>query len=242
RAPLTSLYVWGASWRGQLGLGDNVTSCYTPKRMTALPSLLSNNINITTGSYHAMLINKVCNGWGHTMVLADDGHQLLTWGSNMHGQCGIGVKSSDVVKTQPIKSLDPGNKIIDISCGSAASIAVVSSQDGNDTYIWGSCGDGKLGGNQTSDQLTPERMHTLPRNVKQVSFGTDHCIALCSDNRMFGWGFGQHGALGVGGASDQLRVYKTPVEIPSPELDNKDILHVECSIDTSFAIVRDREV
>ncbi|EFA85311.1 regulator of chromosome condensation domain-containing protein [Heterostelium album PN500] len=187
-------------------------------------------------------VDKVTSGWGHTLMVTNNGDSLITWGSNFHGQCGVGTKGKDPITVQQVKLINGNSnnnsKIIDISCGSAASIAVVNDNGGSNTLIWGSCGDGKLGGNQTEDLKSPTPMDNLPNTINKVAFGTDHCLASTTDNRLFGWGFGQHGALGVGSTRDQLKVYKTPIEIKS-ELNNYAIDDIESSIDTSFAIVSD---
>ncbi|EAY84877.1 hypothetical protein OsI_06242 [Oryza sativa Indica Group] len=67
-----SLWVWGRSRRGQLGLGKDIVEAAVPSRVEALA-----NYDIV----------KVSFGWGHAMALTKDGG-LLGWGYSENGRLG----------------------------------------------------------------------------------------------------------------------------------------------------------
>uniref|UniRef100_A0A0E0NB77 RCC1-like domain-containing protein n=1 Tax=Oryza rufipogon TaxID=4529 RepID=A0A0E0NB77_ORYRU len=67
-----SLWVWGRSKRGQLGLGKDIVEAAVPSRVEALA-----NYDIV----------KVSFGWGHAMALTKDGG-LLGWGYSENGRLG----------------------------------------------------------------------------------------------------------------------------------------------------------
>ncbi|XP_066325165.1 ultraviolet-B receptor UVR8 [Miscanthus floridulus] len=67
-----SLWIWGRSKRGQLGLGKGIVEAAVPSKVEAL------------GSYD---IVKVSFGWGHAMALTKDG-KLFGWGYSENGRLG----------------------------------------------------------------------------------------------------------------------------------------------------------
>ncbi|EGC35085.1 hypothetical protein DICPUDRAFT_33948, partial [Dictyostelium purpureum] len=223
------MFLFGMNDRGQCILdGDSSSSNPIQK-----PKLVKEFNNIK--------IKKVSSGWGHTLVLSEDG-QLFSWGSNQHGQCGTGVKN----QYSPISKIELPNsqlKVLDISCGSCASAAILSD---NRVYIWGSGGDGKLGlGERKDDLLKPTLLDTLNDKVSQISFGSDHCVALPLQNNptsFYGWGFGQHGCLGFDSTIDKLKVFSTPevnhfFDSSNNSNNFKSIISIQSSLDTTFALV-----
>lgn len=61
---------------------------------------------------------RLAAGWGHVLVAMDDG--VYSWGSNLHGQCGIGIKSS----FEKPKKLKFNSKVEEIACGSVSSVDI----------------------------------------------------------------------------------------------------------------------
>ncbi|EGG13578.1 regulator of chromosome condensation domain-containing protein [Cavenderia fasciculata] len=235
-----NIYSFGMNDMGQCGIKVDSNN-----RVVSKPTKLD------FGTNHLGLgkIEQIDSGWGHS-IFTTDKNEMFVWGSNLHGQCGIGTKGRDIVTLRQIDIGASVAKIHSISCASCASVAVVERTNrDNDTLIWGSCGDGKLGGEQTQDQLIPTVMSNLPKSIISASFGTDHCIAIDknksndrSSTTLYGWGFGQHGTLGK-----SLKVFKTPEILTSltdeiaADINNNnryEIDNIQCSIDTSFAITK----
>eukprot|EP01132_Coremiostelium_polycephalum_P002603 gene2603-3227_t len=215
------VYSFGMNDQGQCGIdvGNNRIIIGEPNEIESL---------------RGVEIKKLKSGWGHTLVLTKQG-QLLTWGSNFHGQCGIGSKGPSII---PVSEIKQSSTIIDISCGSCISSAI---DDGGSFFIWGSSGDGKLGiPNQKDDIISPHHLNSLPK-IKKISFGSDHCLALPTDQplQVIGWGFGQHGTLGI----DKLETFNSPQTITYNFFDDQhfipnEILQIHSSLDTSFSLVR----
>ncbi|KAN0047513.1 hypothetical protein ACTA71_001895 [Dictyostelium dimigraforme] len=255
------VYIFGMNDRGQCN-GEELANSPIFKEIN------NNNNNIINPIENKVLngikIKKLSSGWGHTLLLTTDG-ELLSWGSNQHGQCGTGIKT----KISPITKIKiPNNlKVLDISCGSCVSSAILSD---NNVYIWGSSGDGKLGlgPNQKDDLLNPTLLKTLINNennnnsnnsnhnnnnnnnnnniynnggMRNISFGSDHCVSLPINKEesgiFYGWGFGQHGCLGFGDSIDQLKVYSIPEKNDFFKNNNLEILKMKSSIDTTFSLV-----
>ncbi|KAN0041219.1 hypothetical protein ACTFIV_003755 [Dictyostelium citrinum] len=232
----SGVYIFGMNDCGQCNGIQSSSGVHTSKNNIIEPMENKSLTNVD--------IKKLSSGWGHTLLLTTDG-ELLSWGSNQHGQCGTGIKT----KVSPITKIKiPNNlKVLDISCGSCVSAAILSD---NNVYIWGSSGDGKLGlgTTQKDDLLIPTLLNTLIDNnnknnngMKHISFGSDHCVSLPineNENGIFyGWGFGQHGCLGFGDSLDKLKVYSTPERNDFFQKNNYKILNMKSSIDTTFSLV-----
>ncbi|MBA0802771.1 hypothetical protein Gohar_013044, partial [Gossypium harknessii] len=67
-----SVWVWGKSKRGQLGLGKGIIETVVPRRVEALAG---------------EKIVKVSFGWGHALAQTEDG-KLLGWGYSADGRIG----------------------------------------------------------------------------------------------------------------------------------------------------------
>ncbi|CAJ2646419.1 unnamed protein product [Trifolium pratense] len=81
-----SVWVWGKSKRGQLGLGKDVIEAVVPSRVEAL-----SRENIA----------KVSFGWGHALALTVDG-KLFGWGYYADGR--IGNMGNDRLESSPLDS------------------------------------------------------------------------------------------------------------------------------------------
>ncbi|KAI8006670.1 Ultraviolet-B receptor UVR8 [Camellia lanceoleosa] len=102
-----SLWVWGKSKRGQLGLGKGITESVSPSRVEALAG---------------EEIVKVSLGWGHALAQTKDG-KLFGWGYSSDGRLGqMGMplesshldSSSDIPKATELSSsvLEAAEKLV----------------------------------------------------------------------------------------------------------------------------------
>ncbi|KAL5981289.1 hypothetical protein ACLOJK_015344 [Asimina triloba] len=189
-----SLWVWGKSKRGQLGLGKGVTEAMVPSKVEALA-----DENIV----------KVALGWGHALALTRDG-KLFGWGYAAEGRLGqlgesLERSSSSTVasagagdsaskmdtveklvleeikkeKNMPIiwePCLLPelhGREVLDISCGLDHSVVICC--DGT-LLSGGSNVYGQLGRATEGSKILPVDMSFWPVSI---SSGLGHSLAVC---------------------------------------------------------------
>lgn len=88
----------------------------------------------------------------------------------------------------------------DVSCGYSHSAAV--SVDGS-LYMWGSASTGKLGLQEGDDKcyaIVPLKVGFMHPNItiRRVACGAAHTIALTTEGKVYAWGCGDGGRLGLG--------------------------------------------
>lgn len=104
-------------------------------------------------------------------------------------------------------------------------------------YSFGSHRDGKLGLGKSikSDVFSPTfvQQQYFGSRITQLAAGCDHSLALTEENQLFGWGFGQHGALRPGDLESDLF---EPTRIDMDGVDGE-ITSVYCGMDCSMVQV-----
>ncbi|KAK4763521.1 hypothetical protein SAY87_012959 [Trapa incisa] len=235
-----SLWVWGKSKRGQLGLGSGITEAMVPSRVEALSG---------------EKIAKVSFGWGHALARTEAG-RLYGWGYFADGRIGkvgkspetsfldgigkVGKSTSrlssssaqEIAEKRVLDGMEKENdmpilwepclveklqglKVIDISCGLDHSLVLC----GNGTLL--SCGSniyGQLGRKNQDLGLLPVDLNSYPTFIAS---GLGHSLAICSrgssddtqeDQRdIFSWGWNQSSQLGRTGQES------VPSIVPLPE-------------------------
>lgn len=183
-----TLWMWGANYLGQLGIGTLTDSDVPVKVMD----------NVAAVS---------CGG-DHTAVIKTDG-TLWMFGCNNTSQLGDGWgmdttgKSGFQCRTSPVKVLDD---VVAVSCGWNNTAAIKS--DGS-LWIWGINGDGQLGnGGVGNDKYNGYIIQTTPikimEDVDSVSVGWQHAAAIKTDGSLWTWGENRYGQLGNGGTGNEL--------------------------------------
>ena len=179
------LFAWGRGWSGQLGTGD--------KKGRLVPT----DVALPPGVKAA----SVACGGQHTLVVTEDG-QLLGAG-HIYGGGGRGSSraSNDDVNTTFQRIELPG-RCRQAACGHDFSLALL--EDGRVLSFGGNefsqCGHGS---NQTVGE--PRVISALSGVVVDaVAAGEYHASALVRSNggRVYSWGYGKVGQLGVGSAVD----------------------------------------
>jgi alpha-tubulin suppressor-like RCC1 family protein len=186
------LFAWGANNVGQLGDGTTNSSA-TPVAVNMSGALLGKSVSAIAA-----------NG-SHTVALTSDG-KLFGWGHNVYGALGDGTT---INRTTPVAVVMSGvllgKTVTAITAGRDHTVVLTS--DGK-LFAWGANGRGALGDVTTINRTTPVAVAMsgalLGKTVSAVTAGNGYTVALTSEGKVFAWGWGQFGQLGVGTTWDFL--------------------------------------
>ncbi|KAL6222395.1 hypothetical protein ACLB2K_005787 [Fragaria x ananassa] len=113
-----SLWVWGKSKRGQLGLGEQVMEAVVPARVEALAG---------------EKMTKVALGWGHALALTEDG-KLFGWGYFADGRVGS-IKES--LETSQLESTSSDQELSSSSLEAAEKLVLEGmAKENNMPIVW----------------------------------------------------------------------------------------------------------
>ncbi|MEJ8554145.1 RCC1-like domain-containing protein [Tepidibacter sp. Z1-5] len=187
-----TVWAWGNNYDGQLGDGTSGINKNTPvqvKDTTDPTGFLSNVIAISAG-------------WFHSLAIKADG-TVWTWGNNSKGQLGDGT--SGINKKIPVQVKDSNNptgffnNAIAIFASWSHSLALKA--DGT-VWAWGNNYDGQLGdGTSGINKNIPVQVKDSTgfiSNIRAISAGWFHSLALKTDGRVWAWGGNSSGQLGDG--------------------------------------------
>ncbi|KJZ80500.1 hypothetical protein HIM_00350 [Hirsutella minnesotensis 3608] len=190
--------VFGTGTKGQLGLGNQHHHHQSPT-VAPLPR------------FNHLLIPPSCNvvqvavGAQHCAAVTDGG-RIVTWGNNEHAALGRvtgqHMMSSSVSHPWYIERLGPVETV-------ATQVAVTNSAtfvltQWGQVYGWGTfCKRGQpFGFLREQAQRGVDRLQTTPipvpglRNIKQLSAGSEHMLALDHEGKVWTWGVGDEATLG----------------------------------------------
>ena len=179
----------------------------------------------------------------HTVFVTNTG-QVWAFGNNSYGQIKLPV--SDNIAT-PIQMTFPGidtthTYFVQVAAGSSHSLALTHK---GQVCGWGSNSHGQLGHKteQPSTQLTPSRTR-IPytafggQHVHLIAAGGDGSCAITQTGKLFTWGIGNTGRLGV---SEYETIRKNPTQVKG-ELDTKRITAVATHTKATIAVTHDGDV
>jgi len=235
------LKCWGHGYAGALGLGDEEGRGDEPGEMGAsLPF-----VDLGTGR---SAVSVVIGHW-FTCAILDDG-SVKCWGSNRHGQLGIGDdddrgdESGEMGDALP--AVDLGGRAVALAMGLEHACAVL---EGGVLKCWGRNLDGRLGLGDTYTRggvgRVPSDMGMLPAvelgaPVRSVALGRAHSCALLLTGEVKCWGENDHGQLGLG---DTERRGDAPGEmgaaLPAVDLGPGRVVFLASALDHTCALMDD---
>jgi alpha-tubulin suppressor-like RCC1 family protein len=185
-------------------------------------------------------------------------HVIFAWGNASYGRLGVGevidgdapgsvggAGGAEVEAPRAIASTEFGNSKI-ASCCTSFVHSLAATAEG-ECFSWGGGLNGNLGcGFEKWEQHYPLPVRhlgapSLP--VRQVSCGQTHSIAVTADGRVYTWGCGKNGKLGIG-EEGLPRTSKANVSRPAlvEGLRLVEIASVEAGAQHCFAIESDGDV
>jgi alpha-tubulin suppressor-like RCC1 family protein len=171
-----TVWTWGWNMFGQLGDGTN-TDRYTPVQVSGLT-----NIAALGGRGY------------HTLALASDG-TVWAWGHNVSGQLGDGTTTD---RNTPVHVAGLSG-VIAVTSGYDFSIALMADHT---MRSWGTNGHGQLGNAVAGASSTSPVVVAGLTNVRQVSAGWKHALAVKTDGTVWGWGENANGKVGDNTTTD----------------------------------------
>ncbi|RGP61320.1 hypothetical protein FLONG3_10554 [Fusarium longipes] len=253
---ILDVYVFGEGSSGELGLGSKRVNNKKPIDVKR-PRLNDNLAAATTG-----VVQISCGGM-HAIALTHD-NKILTWGVNDQGALGRdtnwdgGLRDMDKAEDSDSEDEDdtginpkestptavseehfaPGTKFVQVVASDSASFTLT--EDGR-VYGWGTfrSSDGILGFSETVKvQSTPLLIKDL-KNIKALSAGSNHILALDHKGNVVAWGCGQQNQLGrrIIERNKMSSLIPQGVGLPRGK-----IAKIACGSYHSFAIDKDGQV
>ncbi|MCA9329731.1 fibronectin type III domain-containing protein, partial [Candidatus Saccharibacteria bacterium] len=181
------LWAWGRNANMQLGDGSNA------QRNLPVP------VKDSTGDSILTNIKSIAAGDSHSGAVTNDG-KVWMWGRNNYGQLGDGFLTDKSLPTQTGDSLGLSalTGIDDLTIGQSHTIALKT--DGT-VLAWGANGNGQLGDGTTISKPLPAPVKDSTgsgnlTNVKELSSGRLHSVALTNDGYVSSWGYNAYGQIG----------------------------------------------
>jgi len=171
-------------------------------------------------------IKFIACGSDSSLALSQDGKTVYAWGRGY----------STTAMPEPITIRMPTSvELVMVACGTEHALALGA--DGS-VFSWGSGRNGRLGHGSEADCKTPKLIEALvlseEQKVIQVACGDAHNLALTAEGRVYAWGSGAYGRLGLGTEMD----FHVPNMIDEPTTFAKSrVIYVGCGPFHSLAIV-----
>jgi alpha-tubulin suppressor-like RCC1 family protein len=149
---------------------------------------------------------KAISAGNHHTVALDFNNQLWSFGSNFHGQLGLGAIEQQATPTKiSFAAFNlPDLQFKSIAAGISHTVAI---DFNNDIWVFGSNVIGQLGLGDTIDRFIPEKIPNL--KGKFIVAGLNHTLVMDLANSLWVFGSNEFGQLGLDVQTEIL----TPMEI-----------------------------
>lgn len=165
--------------------------------------LVSSSSPIPVWNFHGHTVVKVACGNEHIVALVSAGEThkggdlvCYSWGNNNHGQLGLGDTKSrlnpEILETFNSKS---HWAVYEVACGAFHTALLAHRKSPNETlesvcWTFGLGENGQLGHETTKNELYPEVVDGLPKNVFLISVdcGLFHTTVVSSSGEVWSWG------------------------------------------------------
>jgi len=164
-------------------------------------SVAAFDISLVKEQVLGLFIEQADGGTAHSVCMTNEGSgsAVYTWGSNSHGQLGHGPAQAG---TMPIPSLIRGAlehvMVRRVAAGGDRTGCV---DDAGILYTWGNGAHGALAHGDLLSRCEPTRVQQLMAlniQIDRISISPgDHMCALSQCQRVFTWGKGENGRLGL---------------------------------------------
>ncbi|KAG8662551.1 hypothetical protein MANES_01G123500v8 [Manihot esculenta] len=187
------LFTYGDGTFGVLGHG-NLQSVSYPKEIESLRGLWVKSV--ACGSWHtAAIVDIVADRLKFNAV----GGKLFTWGDGDKGRLGHIDMGKKLVPTCVAQLVECD--FVQVSCGRMLTVSLTNT---GRVYTMGTSLYGLLGNPQAKDKsITIVEGKLKDEFVKEISSGSYHVAALTSEGRVYTWGKGTNGQLGLGITEDR---------------------------------------
>eukprot|EP00163_Fabomonas_tropica_P016953 TRINITY_DN30180_c0_g1_i1.p1 TRINITY_DN30180_c0_g1~~TRINITY_DN30180_c0_g1_i1.p1 ORF type:complete len:442 (+),score=42.91 TRINITY_DN30180_c0_g1_i1:124-1449(+) len=166
-----TIYVWGRGRHGQFG-----------------PKWQEDHSNIPIRVFLPCPLQTFRTGWTH-IAGVDHGRNIWVWGRGDYGQtCGRGNTSEP---TLVLASPPPSSTLPSTTSVSGSSESNTGAK-GNNAAAADAASEPR-----TSAVLTVASPIVLTPDVVGLASGSEHVLALCEDGTLYGWGWGEHGQIGI---------------------------------------------
>ena len=224
-----ALLTFGHGGFGQLGLGDT-TPRFEPTQVTGLPTPPA----------------RVSCGGAHTVVALTDGRLVAFGRDEGDGRLGSPEVSTNsagddfaIGSAVPVEVTGFSSKannavdgIASLSCGGFHTLCA----DGSGAvWSWGGSANGECGRGRGIGGPVPARVEGIDEAVVEVAAGGFHSAALTADGRVYVWGWGEQGQLGLDAEQlGGLRGTWHPQLVR--DLEGERVVHVACGPLQTFLI------